>query len=182
MKAPAGQDPRQRAVVAYMAREDHTAVMRDVIRARLEREIDPDGMLSPAERAKLVGPAAKRLAAELNAAKAHRCAVQDRPAPLLCAVPDSRGRDRRVCAFPKLLTGARHTMARLMMWSGGSEMERWRAAVLAALTAALPVLASDLHGWLHALLAGAIGSVAVLALAQKKFSMHSGIKNYNSPY
>lgn len=47
-------------------------------------------------------------------------------------------------------------------------MERWRAAALAALAAALPILASDLHGWPHALLAVATGSVAALALPLKK--------------
>lgn len=48
---------RQRAKIAanarwsrHMAREDHAAVMRDVMRARLEREVDPDGTLPAAER------------------------------------------------------------------------------------------------------------------------------------
>lgn len=48
-------------------------------------------------------------------------------------------------------------------------MHRWRATVLAALAAVLPVLASDLHGWPHVLLAAAIGSVAAaVALPSKK--------------
>jgi hypothetical protein len=39
---------------------------------RLEREADPTGALSPAERAPLVRPAARRLSAELHAAKARK--------------------------------------------------------------------------------------------------------------
>ena len=47
-------------------------------------------------------------------------------------------------------------------------MNRWRAMMLAALAAALPVLAGDLHGWLLAVLAAATGSVAALTLPFKK--------------
>lgn len=75
----APEQRRQRAKIAanarwsrHMAREDHAAVMRDVMRERLEREVDPEGKLPTAERAKLAGSAAKRLAAELNAAKARK--------------------------------------------------------------------------------------------------------------
>jgi hypothetical protein len=46
-------------------------------------------------------------------------------------------------------------------------MGRRRAAVLVALAAALPILADDLHGWIHAVLAVAIGLVAA-ALPSKK--------------
>lgn len=87
---------RQRARIAanarwsrYMAREDHAAVMKEVMRIRLEREVDPEGKLPPAERAKLVGSAAKRLAAELNAAKARKRAVQDRTASLPLGRPST---------------------------------------------------------------------------------------------
>lgn len=48
-EAPAGQDRRRRPVVEV---QDHPAVIRDVMRARLEREVDPVGTLPPAERAK----------------------------------------------------------------------------------------------------------------------------------
>lgn len=61
-----------------MAREDHAAVMRDVMRARLEREVDPDGTLPPAGRAKLVRAAARLKAVMLNAAKARTRAVRCR--------------------------------------------------------------------------------------------------------
>ena len=47
-------------------------------------------------------------------------------------------------------------------------MDRWRATVLAALAAALPILASELNGLLLAMLAVSAGSVAAsLALLQK---------------
>lgn len=56
-------------------------------------------------------------------------------------------------------------------------MERWRTAVLAALAAALPVLASGLHGWLHPALAAASGSVAAAAaLSSKKTLPASNLK------
>ena len=48
------------------------------------------------------------------------------------------------------------------------DMRRWRAFVLAALAAALPLLSGELHGWLLAMLTVAAGSVAALALASKK--------------
>jgi hypothetical protein len=47
-------------------------------------------------------------------------------------------------------------------------MHRSRAVVLAALAAALPILASDLHGWLLAGLALTTGVVALLAFPLKK--------------
>ena len=47
-------------------------------------------------------------------------------------------------------------------------MRRLRAAVLAALSAALPILASGLHGWFLAGLAVTAGFIASLALTSKK--------------
>jgi hypothetical protein len=44
-----------------MAREDQADASRTAIFARLEREVDPSGQLSPAERAVLVKAAARRL-------------------------------------------------------------------------------------------------------------------------
>lgn len=63
-----------------MAREDHSDVMKEVMRVRLEREVDPEGKLPPAERAKLMRAAARRKSAELNAAKARKRAIQRRAA------------------------------------------------------------------------------------------------------
>ena len=56
----------------YMAREDQAYVARQAIWDRLAREVDPDGLLSPKERAVLIQSAAKRLSARLNAAKARK--------------------------------------------------------------------------------------------------------------
>jgi hypothetical protein len=56
----------------YMAREDQAEAARAAIRTRLEREVDPTGALSPAERAPLVAAAARRLSAKLQAAKARK--------------------------------------------------------------------------------------------------------------
>jgi hypothetical protein len=56
----------------YMAREDQSAAARSAINARLERQVDPEGQLDPAERARLVRAAARRLSAELNLAKARK--------------------------------------------------------------------------------------------------------------
>lgn len=56
----------------YMAREDQSDISRSVMRARLERAVDPQGRPNPAERAKLVKAAARRLSAQLNAAKARQ--------------------------------------------------------------------------------------------------------------
>lgn len=64
----------------YHAREDHSDVMKEVMRARLEREVDPEGKLPPAERAKLMRAAGRRKSAELNAAKARKRAIQRRAA------------------------------------------------------------------------------------------------------
>ena len=59
----------------YMAREDQSAAARSAIYARLERQVDPEGRLDPAERARLVKAAARRLSAELNLAKSRKRAA-----------------------------------------------------------------------------------------------------------
>jgi len=56
----------------YMAREDQSAAARAAIFIRLEKEVDPAGALSPAEREPLVKAAARRLSAQLQAAKARK--------------------------------------------------------------------------------------------------------------
>jgi hypothetical protein len=55
-----------------MAREDQADAARAAIFARLERQVDPKGELPPDVRAALVKNAAKKLSAELNAAKARK--------------------------------------------------------------------------------------------------------------
>lgn len=60
-------------------------------------------------------------------------------------------------------------------------MNRWRAMVLAALTAALPILAGDLHGWLLTVLAIAAGSVAALTLPFKNLSKCNVAVEYRTP-
>jgi hypothetical protein len=60
----------------YMAREDQADASRTAIFARLEREVDPKGQLSPGERAALVKAAARRLSARLNAAKSRKGATR----------------------------------------------------------------------------------------------------------
>jgi hypothetical protein len=60
----------------YMAREDQAAAARAAIFAQLEREVDPAGQLNPQERAVLVKSAARRLSAQLNAAKARKRATR----------------------------------------------------------------------------------------------------------
>jgi hypothetical protein len=59
----------------YMAREDQAAAARAALVARLEREVDPAGQLDPQERTVLVKSAARRLSAQLNAAKARKRAA-----------------------------------------------------------------------------------------------------------
>ena len=54
------------------ARTDQAEAARSAIFARLERQIDPDGTLPPDQRAVLVRCAARRLSAQLNAAKARK--------------------------------------------------------------------------------------------------------------
>jgi hypothetical protein len=55
-----------------MARADQAAAARSAITARLEAQVDPARTLPPDERATLVRSAARRLAAELNAARARK--------------------------------------------------------------------------------------------------------------
>jgi hypothetical protein len=55
-----------------MARADQAEAARSAMRARLERLVDPAGKLRPDQRAVLVQAAGRRLAAELNAAKARK--------------------------------------------------------------------------------------------------------------
>jgi hypothetical protein len=55
-----------------MARADQAAAARAAIFARLERHVDPSGSIPPEERARLVRSAARRLSAELNAARARK--------------------------------------------------------------------------------------------------------------
>jgi hypothetical protein len=54
------------------ARADQAAAARAAIMARLERQVDPDGSLTPEERAGLVRSASRRLGAELNAARTRK--------------------------------------------------------------------------------------------------------------
>jgi hypothetical protein len=66
-----------------MARADQADAARSAILARLEREVDPAGTLSPDERAFLVRAAARKLSAKLNAARARKrqaCLSRCRPA------------------------------------------------------------------------------------------------------
>jgi hypothetical protein len=55
-----------------MARADQADAARAAIFARLEREVDPNGILPPERRAPLVAAAARRLSAELNAARSRK--------------------------------------------------------------------------------------------------------------
>jgi hypothetical protein len=52
-----------------LARADQADAARSAIFARLEREVDPQGLLPPSQRALLVRAAARRLSAQLNSAK-----------------------------------------------------------------------------------------------------------------
>ena len=55
-----------------MARADQADAARTAMTTRLEREVDPAGQLQPDQRAALARAAARRLSAELNAAKARK--------------------------------------------------------------------------------------------------------------
>ena len=55
-----------------MARADQATAARAAILARLERQVDPAGLLTPEERTALVRSASRRLGAELNAARARK--------------------------------------------------------------------------------------------------------------
>lgn len=61
----------------YMAREDQAEAARAALIRRLEREVDPDGTLSPDQRAVLVRAAVRRMSARMNAAKARKRASRD---------------------------------------------------------------------------------------------------------
>ena len=61
----------------YMAREDQAAAARSAIFARLEREVDPEGLLPPDQRAALARSAARRMSARMNAAKARKRTRRD---------------------------------------------------------------------------------------------------------
>ncbi len=55
-----------------MARADQADAARSAIFARLEQQVDPAQAMPPDERALLVRAAARRLSAELNAARARK--------------------------------------------------------------------------------------------------------------
>ena len=55
-----------------MARADQADAARAAMTTRLEREVDPAGQLQPDQRAALARAAARRLSAQLNAAKARK--------------------------------------------------------------------------------------------------------------
>ena len=55
-----------------MARADQAEAARAAIYARLERQVDPNQELQPEHRATLVAAAARRLSAQLNAARARK--------------------------------------------------------------------------------------------------------------
>jgi hypothetical protein len=52
-----------------MARADQADAARSAIFTRLERQVDPNGELPPDQRAALVAAAARKLSAQLNAAR-----------------------------------------------------------------------------------------------------------------
>lgn len=54
------------------ARADQADAARSAIKARLERQVDPSGALPPDQRAALARSAARRLGAQLNAARARK--------------------------------------------------------------------------------------------------------------
>jgi hypothetical protein len=84
--AASGMTPEQRKLRAqiaanarwsrYMAREDQAEAARVAIFTRLEREVDPDGVLPPDQRAALVRSAARRMSAHMNAARARKRALR----------------------------------------------------------------------------------------------------------
>jgi hypothetical protein len=55
-----------------MARADQAYAARAAIFTRLERQVDPNGNLNPEQRALLVKAAARKLSAELNAARSRK--------------------------------------------------------------------------------------------------------------
>ena len=87
-----------------MARADQADAARSAILARLEREVDPTGTLSPDERTVLVRSAARKLSAELNAARARKRQV------CLSRHPDEAGFSASslmaLCQVRRILKGA----------------------------------------------------------------------------
>lgn len=69
-----------------MARADQAAAARTAIIARLERQVDPEGTLTAADRALLVRAAARRLSASLNAARSRKVDSRNTQS----AIPDLR--------------------------------------------------------------------------------------------
>jgi hypothetical protein len=55
-----------------MARADQALAARNAIHARLDHQVDPDGILPGDQREILIRAAARRLSAELNAARARK--------------------------------------------------------------------------------------------------------------
>jgi hypothetical protein len=55
-----------------MARADQADAARAAIFARLERQVDPEGMLAPAERSELIQAAARALASRMAAARVRK--------------------------------------------------------------------------------------------------------------
>jgi hypothetical protein len=55
-----------------MSREDQADAARAAVYARIEREVDPRGELSPDDRNRRVRSAARALSAQLNSAKARK--------------------------------------------------------------------------------------------------------------
>jgi hypothetical protein len=64
-----------------MARADQAGAARAAMNARLERQVDPAQTLPPDQRAILVRSAARRLAAELNAARSRKRTRAHNPRP-----------------------------------------------------------------------------------------------------
>lgn len=81
-----------------MARTDQAAAAREAIHTRLERQVDPDGLLPQAEREVLIRAAA-RLSAELNAARSRKRAPRDSSATPPADTPRAR--------HPTVLNGGR---------------------------------------------------------------------------
>lgn len=74
-----------------MARADQADAARLAIFARLEREVDPEGILDADQRAVLVRAAARRLSAKMNAIRARKRAEAGKSWTMLS---DARSRQR----------------------------------------------------------------------------------------
>jgi hypothetical protein len=68
----ARQDRRERPLVTADGPRRPADAARTAMTTRLEREVDPAGQLQPDQRAALARAAARRLSAQLNAAKARK--------------------------------------------------------------------------------------------------------------